>query len=416
MKTIDPYLPSGFRDYLPAEALLRSKMFGSIEKTFETFGFRPIDTPRIEREAVLTGGDENFDKQIFKIADRNDADPLALRFDLTVPLARFVALHRNDLSFPFKRYQIGMVWRAEHAQAGRYREFTQCDADIIGSKSSLADAEIIALTYHALRAIGVERFVINVNHRGFVSDLVTGEGVSSDALPQVLRIVDKYGKQTEDSLRDELKEEFGDAAVRAFSKLIEAEPDSSVSSLLKTVSELGVPEDFVSFKPTIVRGLGYYTGMVFETELIDLPSIGSVCSGGRYDNLISRFGGAEISGVGMSIGIDRLFAALKELGISTEGSSPVSVSVLHLDGADEQAMRVATALRNNGISTEIYLGSEDNLKGQLTYAIKNGYRVAVIIGSDEAARSVAQVKDLTKRTQEEVPFEVIPEFIKKLLD
>lgn len=434
MKTIDPYLPSGFRDYLPEEATARTRMFDAIRSTFEAAGFLAIDTPRIEREAVLTGGDASFDKQIFKIAGHSESDPLALRFDLTVPLARFVALHRNDLSFPFKRYQIGMVWRAEHAQAGRYREFAQCDADIIGSKDIFADAEIIALAYHAFRALGVGDFKIAVSNRKVLNGIAAFAGFSGDRLIEFFRKLDKsdsvegkaaFSAFLKSELGDEDQREFiqqflkagaGEAAELAAKVGVESdefeEGMKELTELSSALQALGVSEGTWNIDFSIVRGLGYYTGMVFETFLAGKESFGSVCSGGRYDNLVSRFGGAEIAGVGMSIGIDRLFAAVLEE-VSAAPSS--RVIILPLDGPKAYAAELTAGLRAAGMSADIYLGNEENLKGQLAYAVKNNFRVAIIAGPAEVDNKVVQVKDLDKRTQEEVSRDDVVVFVSDIL-
>jgi histidyl-tRNA synthetase len=302
--TISPELAGGVKDYLPEDMIPRQKMFDTIRNTFERFGFVPLDTPGIEREEILTGGDPNFKMQIFKTGLRIGDEGLALRFDLTVPLARVISLYGDKIPRPFKRYQTGKVWRGEKPQAGRFREFVQFDADIVGSERMSADAEIIALMYETMSALGLSRFSIRINNRKILNGLADYVGYSSSMNAEILRIIDKLDKIKWEGVKTELKEKasFGDTQLSRLKQFLDLQSSSS-SDLLTTLSQfmatspealrgiaelkeisknlvsLGVPETAWRIDLSVARGLGYYTGPVFETILDDLPGIGSVFSG-----------------------------------------------------------------------------------------------------------------------------------------
>jgi histidyl-tRNA synthetase len=423
MKTIEPRLPGGFRDYPPKEAAARARMFQITEEVFKKFNFQILDTSRIERAEVLTGGDSEFDKQIFYIGERNVSDPLALRFDLTVPLARFVAANYSDLPHPFRRYQIGSVWRAEQPQAGRFREFTQCDADIVGASGPTADAEILALACELLKELGLE-FTLRINSRPLLNALLGLGGIGELRIPAALRAIDKLEKVGEKEVAEELKELGGDAKkilswIKA-SRLedLPGEVSNLVGELAKTVdllSAFGVPDSAWRFDLSIARGLGYYTGIVFETTLDEAPEFGSVLSGGRYDGLTSKFGPLNLPAVGMSLGADRLFAAMSKIGKMGEISSD-SVVVLNFDlTCTPVSAEITGALRSADLKAELYAGEEKNLGGQINYALKAGARVAIICGGEEAAKGVVQVKDLKERKQKEVPMGEVVAEVRKIL-
>lgn len=422
-KKIKPGLAGGFRDYGPEEATARGKMFGTIKRIFELFGFMPIETPGIEREDVLTGGDENFSKQIFRIAERNEKDPLALRFDLTVPLARFVAQNQSKIPWPFKRYQIGSVWRAEQPQAGRYREFTQCDADIVGSGRILADAEIIALAYETLSALGISKSTIRVNTRKVLNGLAEIARFPPAKIPDVFRAIDKLDKQGWGVVEKDLAKLGGDSKlVKKFLDISGANPKKMLSEAkmlldgswdaiqgiedLEKISEmlasLGVPPKAWRIDFSVARGLGYYTGMIFEAVLDDAPQIGSVCGGGRYDGLVSRFSSINAPATGFSIGIDRLYKIFEETG-AKKSEVLNNVMVLNFDPECEAyCAEITSDLRKSGIQAQMYLGNEETLRGQLAYAVKNNFSFVIIAGSDEKKRGVMQVRNLSERSQFEV--------------
>lgn len=426
---IDPQTPSGFRDYLPEDARARKMMMDRIAAVFEQFGYAPIDTPAMERLEVLTGGDEGFSKQIYRARLTDEDAPLGLRFDLTVPLARFVAAHASDLRMPFKRFHIGNVWRGEHTQAGRFRQFVQCDADIIGADSGSADAETIALAYAVYDALGLgERISIRLSDRRVMQGLVDFLGFDAKRLPAVMRAIDKLDKQQWEpvaaelaalgldtqqvdgiqellALRDNDPLKFLDKA-DAYLKFtpVSHEGLEALRALVADIRALGVPDRAFAIDLSIARGLGYYTGMVFEVALSGMPQFGSVGSGGRYDNLVSRFSPLQLDGVGMSVGIDRLFAALDELGLVPKTAVTAKIALLDFEkSARPTVMALAAQLRRAGIATELYIGREETLKGQLAWAVKGGFPFVAIMGAKEKEAGVVQLKDMAARTQQEVP-------------
>lgn len=451
-RTVTPDLPSGFRDYLPAEAIARAAMLATIRSVFERFGFDPLETPGVERWGVLTGNDPNFRMVLFETTStgvrRASAadDRTALRFDLTVPLARVVAAN-GDLPKPFLRYQIGNVWRGERPQAGRYREFTQCDADIVGTATPVADAQMLTLVDATLRALGVTAFEMRLNNRKILNGLPAYAGFDPALTPEVLRVMDKLPKIGREAVLRELtrsggrsveSEEgaddaesksgvglSGDAAEK-IGAFLDCSGDAdtlltrldamfgAVPTAVEGVRELraiaaalrasGVPASAWRVDCSIARGLGYYTGPVFETYLTDLPGIGSVCSGGRYDGLVSRFSDATLPATGMSIGIDRLFAALTELGRipRTPTGTDVLVTVMDPDAMSEY-LAITAELRAAGVRTMLWVGEDTAFPAQLAYAVRQEIPAVVIVGSDERAQGTVTVKDMRRRAQSSVP-------------
>jgi len=437
---IDPKLPGGFRDYLPADMIPRQKMLDTIRTVFERFGFLPLDTPGIEREEVLTGGDPNFKMQIFQARLRDGDDGLALRFDLTVPLARVVSLYPEDIEKPFKRYQAGKVWRGEKPQAGRFREFIQFDADIVGTTRPSADAEIVSLIYETLRALGFTRFIIRVNSRRILNGLPQFAGYNADINTDVLRIIDKLEKISWDGVSGELSDlsleqpqlekikqfldlqSYGSKDVLArLSELMGTSVEATegveeLSKISASVKALGVPDEAWTIDLSVARGLGYYTGAVFETTLLDIPEIGSVFSGGRYDGLVSRFSAQNLPATGASIGVDRLFSAMEKLGIVKREQSIARVLVLNFDAdSEEYCQRIVAMLRADNIPTEFYLGKEVTIKGQLGYAAKREFSVVIVAGGSEQSKSTAQVKDMLARTQKEFGLDSLLSAVKGVL-
>ncbi len=441
-KYIEPKLASGFRDYLPSDAAAREWMVETIKTTFKRFGFVPLDTPGAEREEILTGGDPEFRKQIFKLNLSGQDEKTALRFDLTVPLARVIATYSNEIAKPFKRYQVGNVWRGERAQAGRFREFTQFDADIVGAPGVEADAEIISLMYETLAALGLENFVIKINNRKILNALPDYAGFPENKLEKVLRIMDKLDREKWSGVEAELASVSGAAlkkeSIRIIGNFLELKGESKkvlkeaavlfknssiaeegileLGELAKDVEALGVPAGNWAIDFSVARGLGYYTGPVFEAALTDCPEIGSVFSGGRYDGLVSRFSSVNIPATGASVGVDRLFAALQKMDILPKFNSGARALILNFDEASRGFCEgLATELRRGGIATEIYLGQEKNLKGQLNYAIKQNYPAVLIAGAEERKKGIVQIKDIKNRKQEAVPREDILNYLKNFL-
>lgn len=440
-QTISLALASGFRDYLPEDMIPRQWMLDTIRSVFERFGFLPLDTSGIEHKDVLTGGDPNFKMQIFNASLHSQESGLALRFDLTVPLARVVSLYPNEIQKPFKRYQMGKVWRGEKPQAGRFCEFMQFDADIVGSGRTSADAEVVSLMYETLTALGVTDFIIKVNNRKILNGLATYVGYPAEKTVEVLRLIDKLDKLGWENISGELADTIGLnpdrlGKLKKFLDLRAGSNEETTSSVLELmavspeaiegakelaeittfVDALGVPRSAWQIDLSVARGLGYYTGSVFETTLLKLPSIGSVFSGGRYDDLVARFGGDNIPATGASVGVDRLFAALETLGLVPKKRTTTKAVVLNFDnGAEVYCNKVVGLLRRVGISSELYLGKETSIKGQLAYALKQEVPVIIIAGNRERDGEVVQVKNPKNRTQEQVSLERLPEAVKAVI-
>ncbi len=414
MALIEPRVLKGFRDSLPEAELARQSMVGALSRTFESFGFLPIDTPVLEYAEILLGkGGGETDKQVYRFLDHGRRD-VAMRYDLTVPFARFVAQHRHELYLPFKRYHIAKVWRGENTQRGRYREFYQCDFDTIGVDSASADLEILLLMAAGMRALGIERFRIHVAHRGVLTALLERLGVSARSA-EILRTIDKMAKIGRDAVAEQLAALAPAGAVEALMRFVTpaAEFGQTLAAMAEAVGAedphvarlqriresleaLGVVDRY-RLDPSITRGLDYYTGIVFETFLTDLPQIGSVCSGGRYNDLTSLFASERMPGVGASIGLDRLQAALGELGGASAGAAAVHALVLCLDESlDAHYQALAASLRRAGLSAEVY-PEKAKLSRQFQLAEKKGIPYAVICGADEKARGVVSIKNLGSR-------------------
>lgn len=438
---INSELASGFRDYLPRDMIPRQWMLDTIRSVFERFGFLPLDTPGIEREEILNGGDPNFKMQIFKTFLRSQESDLALRFDLTVPLARVVSLYPNELQKPFKRYQMGKVWRGEKPQAGRFCEFMQFDADIVGSSRISADAEIVSLIYETLTVLGITDFMIKVNNRKILNGLAAYVGYPANKTVEVLRQIDKLDKTGWENVSGELADTIkltpdqleklkkfldlrtgsNEETIAAVLELMAASPEAveggqELAGITTFVDALGVPRNAWQIDLSVARGLGYYTGPVFETTLLKLPNIGSVFSGGRYDDLVARFGSDSIPATGASVGVDRLFVALKTIGLVPKKRTTTQAIVLNFDaGAEAYCNQVAGLLRQAGIPTELYLGKEITINGQLAYALKQEIPTIIIAGNRERDNGTAQVKDPKNRTQKTVSIAELPEAVQAVV-
>jgi len=431
----------GVLELLPLDQIAFQRMLDTIRRNYERFGFLPIETPVIEHsDVLLTKSGGETERQVYFVqstgalgaaAEKGGVPELALRFDLTVPLARYVAEHEHDLSFPFRRYQMQRVYRGERAQRGRFREFYQCDIDVIG-KDSLSvryDAEIPAVIYSVFRDLNIGAFTIQLNNRKLMRGYFENLGVS-DAEQQmlVLREVDKLDKRGADYVRETLTgEAFGLSAdvaekilafvqVRsttvsdAFAKLDALGSGSEtfeqgraeLKEVLAMIRDFDVPETHFALNLSIARGLDYYTGTVYETTLNDHPGIGSICSGGRYENLAGQYTKSHLPGVGISIGLTRLYWQLRDAGLISTAQSTVDVLVTQMDAAQLPAyLTLATELRNAGIATEVVLeGSK--LGKQFKYADRAGIRFVIVLGEDEIAKGVVTVKDLRREDQFEV--------------
>lgn len=412
---IQPKILKGFRDFLPQDEILRSDLIEKLTKTFRSYGFVPIDTPVLEyTEILLRKSNGETEKQMFRFEDNGGRD-VAMRFDLTVPFARFTAQHKEELYFPFKRYHISKVWRGEKPQAGRYREFVQCDFDTVGSDSAVSDFETLSLMKAALSAIGVDEIKIHVNHRGIFNRFLKKLGLSEKS-EDILRAVDKIAKVGEEKVSAELEEITGNADSSA--KIIDyIKPLSSFEETLSHIEELAGGEDedskrmktiFSMMKAAgiegtymldsaITRGLDYYTGIVYETFLEKLPSIGSVCSGGRYDNLAGLYMKEKLPGVGSSIGLDRLIAGLSELGITNAKGSYLDVEIFNTDeNLNVQYQEVAAKLRKEGISVEVF---PDTVKINKQYSVTDKKQIpwGIMLSSNSETANTITLKNLKTR-------------------
>lgn len=414
-KITTPRLPSGFNEYLPAEQIEFNRLLGIIRTVYERYGFAPLDTPDIElSEVLLAKGGGETEKQIYRF-ERGKND-LSLRFDLTVPLARYVVQHQGELAFPFRRYQIGKVHRAERAQAGRFREFYQCDIDVIGSDSSVVDAEFPAIINEIFEQFDFGEFTIRINNRKVLNGFFEELGLSA-AATDVLRIIDKIEKISRGDLVAELHDAgcSGEQVARLLEFItIQGENDEILHKLemiginneqfqmgarelhevLTALRAMHVLERRVKLDLTITRGLDYYTGTVYETNLNDHPEVGSVCSGGRYDNLTANYSKRSLPGVGISIGLSRLFYKLREAGIIKPAQQTLArVMVAPLSSAQlTRALDVAHELRT--VCPVITYVDDVAIGKKLKYADKLGVRYVVLIGEDEAAVGDVTLKDM----------------------
>lgn len=431
MTLIEPRTLKGFRDYLPEAMIPRERLIATAQAVYRSFGYSPIDTPALEYFEVLSGkGSEETDRQMYAFEDHGGRK-VGMRFDLTVPLARFAAQHVGELGLPFKRYHIGTVWRGENTQRGRYREFMQCDFDTIGTKSVAADIETALVIHDLIRGIGASfgkdlRFTIRLNNRAVLSGLLSKLGLSEKSTA-ILRALDKLGKVGREKVADEMVATAGATAEQAGEVLKLAELSGKNDEVLAQLGPLvagnaqgeegierlaqilngakagGVAEENLQLDVSIARGLDYYTGAIFETFLGDLPTIGSICSGGRYDNLAGLFTKQELPGIGASLGLDRLLAALEELAMIEKVRTPAPVLIAYFDKDRlEDYLSLAAAIRAAGIGVEVF-PEPKKLGQQLAYADRRGFRVAVIVGQREFEAGTCQVKDLASGTARDVP-------------
>ena len=429
MAKMTPRTLSGFMELLPQPQQQMERMMDILRWTYSLYGFTPLDTPVIEAsEVLLAKGGGETEKQIYRF-QKGDAD-LALRFDLTVPLAKYVALHYNDLSFPFRRYQIGKVYRGERAQRGRFREFYQADIDIIGDgKLDITnEAEIPAIIYQTFTSLGLKRFQIRVNNRKILNGFYAMLGLTEQS-GDIMRTVDKLDKIGTEKVRTLLVDECGVSADSAGEILkfiaitggneqvlaalesyrgrneVFDEGLDQLNTVVKYLSAFGVPAENFAVDLTIARGLDYYTGTVYETTLLDHPEIGSVCSGGRYDNLAEYYTDRQLPGVGISIGLTRLFYVLGEQGLLNPDlpTAPADVLILPMTAELSPAVTLATRLRAAGVRTQLYT-EQKKFKAKMSYADKLGVPYVVFLGDDEIAGNVVACKDMTSGEQTTLPF------------
>lgn len=423
---------SGFRDMLAEQMIPRQRMIDKIRSVYESYGFTPLDTPAIERQETLTGkyGAEG-EKLMYKFTD-NGGRLIALRYDLTVPLARVVAQHRAEISLPYKRYQVGNVWRGESPQAGRYREFMQFDADTVGTTSVIADAEIVSMMSDTMEALGADA-VVRVNNRRILDALCEKAGVTTTESDtrKLVGIIDKVEKIGIEAALEEVEGNFDKNTALLVKSYLEvkgndferltqikellgdsAAAKEGIANLVEVFTILSASgyTDSAVFDQTIARGLDYYTGIIYETTLKDLPKIGSVCSGGRYDKLVKALGGPDLPAVGASVGVDRLFAALQQLGKVEPAKTTSQVLIANFEVTDAPAyMKVANQLRKSGIATEVYY-DQDKLGKQIKFANKMGIPYMLFIGSEEIEKGLITVKELSTGEQKQISIDELGSF------
>lgn len=446
-----PTLPKGTRDFGPAQMAKRQFIFENIRKVFQKYGFQPLETPAMENLTTLTGkygeegdqllfkvlnsGDFLKDVEASKLESKNsklvtsDISEKGLRYDLTVPFARYVVMNRGEISFPFKRYQIQPVWRADRPQKGRYREFYQCDADVVGTDSLICEAEIILMIKEAFSSLGIKDYTIKVNHRGILSGLAELSGAENETALFVA--IDKLDKIGEEKVKEELRgKNFKDESLNTVFEILNFKgttPEkinlltnkfsssekgkkgvADFSEVLELLKSYGVSDENVEFDISLARGLSYYTGCIFEVKINNV-SIGSVSGGGRYDNLTQAFGAKEqLSGVGISFGIDRIYDCMEELKLFPESAQASSkVLICHFDDESKRyGLEVLQTLRNNNIASEIYPDTV-KINKQLDYANKKSIPFTIVIGSDEVTSGVLAFRDMKQGLQEKISLESI---------
>ena len=425
----------GTRDFLPSQYIPRKRVIRTIEETFELFGFEPMETPALEyAETLREKYGEEGDRLMYTFTDRGGRN-VALRYDLTVPLARTMAMYQVDK--PFRRYQISPVWRADKPQKGRYREFWQCDVDIIGSREVWADAEILGVTYHALNALGFKHFTMRINKRKLLNGIARYGGLADEAIAVFFRSIDKADKIGWDGVRDELTakefsvslidkifallkpEEGGKETLRRLKNTLHDSDDAregiaELEEIQRCLLGLDVPATHFTIDVSLVRGLDYYTGPIYET-IVDEPKIGSISGGGRYDTLIGLFGGADTPATGGSLGLERIITSMEELGMMTDTATVTQVLVTLFDQSSADAsMNVVAELRRSGVNAEVYIKNE-KLKRQLAYADRKGIPLVVIVGPEEVEHGTVVLRDMRSKAQLTLGRGVLTEKVRELL-
>lgn len=431
-KRVKAQVLSGFRDHLPGQMIFRRTLIEKFRAIFEAHGFEPIDTPVLEHLEVLTGKAGENEKLMYHFVDHGDR-AVGLRYDLTVPLARYVSNHQNELPMPFKRYHIAPVWRAEKPQRGRFREFYQCDADIVGSSSTTADAEAIAMVGEILEAAGLPQFSVSISHRQLLAGLARLVGIPGELAPTVYRTVDKLHKIGSQAVQADLVEAGSDP--EAAKRLLEVlslggsndeiiasirqlqSDDPRLISALDTLSELFTLLDALSpdsscfrLDLTLARGLDYYTGIVYEA-VVDEPKVGSVSGGGRYDNLVGTFAGRDIPAVGISIGLERIIEVAEEFNLLTTPPSVCDAIVVYHDSVLCYAGTIARSLRHAGFNVDLSVQPKKSLGEQLKYTERRGIPIAVIVGEREQEMMTANVKVIASGEQSAVSLDALPDFV-----
>ena len=434
--TRKPQVLKGFRDYLPEQMLLRQQVLGIIREVFEKHGFEPLDTPALEYMEILTGKAGENEKLMYHFEDQGGRE-VGLRYDLTVPLARVVAMHQNELVSPFKRYHMAPVWRAEKPQRGRFREFWQCDADIVGPASPLADAEAISVLTDALHALGLGRAVVTINHRKLLEALAEMAGVAQDQAPMIYRSIDKLDKIGREGVFAELtKNGVSDDAANQVLDIVTTSGTSDelldlasqrlqdlpngiqavqeLRELVGYIEQLGVPRNAYRIDLALARGIDYYTGPVYEA-IVEEPKVGSIAGGGRYDGLVGTFLGRDVPATGISLGIERILEVIQEFDLLPSRKSVADAFMVYRPETLADASAIARELRSEGIRVDQSVLTNRGIGAQLKYADRRGIPYAVIVGPDELENDEVAIKDLSTGEQRTVSRTMLSEELSVLL-
>ena len=412
---IKPQTLKGFRDFLPKEMAIRNYVKNTLTEVFENFGFLPLETPALEYSSVLKGkySSETDDKLGYFFKDNGNRE-IGLRYDLTVPVSKVLAIYANTdkISLPFKRYQIQPVWRAENTQRGRYREFVQCDVDIFGTDSPIADAEIISIIYTGTQKLNFKNAIIKINSRAVLLDILAKSGIVENQ-NSALQSLDKIDKIGEDGVKEEfISKGLTEAQINDLFKYIkQAQPDENLQKVLDLLSSFNIPSDAYIFDPTLVRGCDYYTGTIFEVCVNEAN--GSIGGGGRYDKLIETLGGPQISAVGFAFGFERVIDVIEKLNLLPELNKSKTKILVANFGPETQneSVKLVSQLRQLEISSTIYPDS-DKIGKQIKYALDLGIKYLAIIGTDEVKNNVITLKDLDKQEQKSLSFEELVKILK----
>jgi len=431
-----PQILKGFRDYLPQDMLLRQQVISTFRTVFERHGYEPLDTPALEYLEILTGKAGENEKLMYHFLDQGNRE-IGLRYDLTVPLSRFVAMHQNDVVMPFKRYHIAPVWRAEKPQRGRFREFWQCDADIVGAASMQADAESISVLVDALHGVNLGRAVVHINHRKLLEALAVLAGVPAGSAPVVYRAIDKLAKIGPDGVKAELmKQEVSETSANRIIELVTTqgttetlidaaetqlagipggpEAVTELRDLFQFIEDLGVPRNAYTLDLSLARGIDYYTGPVYEA-IVEEPKVGSVAGAGRYDGLIGMFTGRDIPATGMSLGMERIIEVIREFDLLPVNQSVAEIFVACSAETLADASHITRILRTHGINADLSLLTHRSLGEQLRYADRRQIRFAVIAGSAEVDQGTIAIKNLRTGEQHAFQASLLVEEVRRLI-
>ena len=411
-----PQTLKGFRDFLPKDMAVRNYVKNTLIEIFETYGFQPVETPALEYASVLKGksSQETDEKLGYFFKDNGDRE-IGLRYDLTIPVSKVLAIYNNEIQLPFKRYQIQPVWRAENTQKGRYREFVQCDIDIFGTTSPIADAEIISIIYAGTQKLNFKNAIIKINSRSILLDILAKSNIQ-DNQSLVLQSIDKLDKIGDNGVKDELiSKGLSDTQIADIFKCIKtAQPDENLKQVFSNLKSLNIPDTAYIFDPTLVRGCDYYTGTIFEVQVTE-PKVGSIGGGGRYDRLISTLGGPDIPAVGFAFGFERVVDVIQELNLLPEEISQSKIKILVANFGSETETNIldlVSKLRDQNISSVIYPDA-DKLGKQIKYADNMGIPYIAIIGTDEAKNNQITLKNLKTTEQKLVNFVELIKILKK---